>query len=180
MNRREFAGIAGAGAVGLFFPRETKGVVESGLLSHEEMAQIILKHPETVYLVGNGTLCYSRQHYAAGEVYEQTIVLHDFAGKWLPDQCRVISRNYHNSSSRIWALIVKRIHDCVVEVHSYGEPHTGEKRLLYERWFDISFSGLKGIECCRSTYNMAIPKFFGGLLTIPRHFARIGEQWKEL
>lgn len=63
MDRRGFFGSLGAVVCGSFlFPRKTESA-QSGGLSHEEMAQLILSHPKNVCLEGKGdnlgiTRCY--------------------------------------------------------------------------------------------------------------------------
>lgn len=51
MNRRRFFGTI-AGLSGLIFSRKSESAQSEGL-SHEKMAQVILKHPRTVSLCGD-------------------------------------------------------------------------------------------------------------------------------
>lgn len=115
MNRRDFALMGGAGVAGIFFPRKTEGS-DSELLSHEEMAQVILNHPDDVTLIGSpGCFGQTRYYHYANSYnhWSRARPRRDSVGEWM-----------------------------LLEFEFYGN----KRRLVKETWFDISNPKLKMLE----------------------------------
>lgn len=162
MDRRVFFGSAVAICGSLVFSRKTESVPsEVKGLTHEQMAEIILNHPLTVYLHGD------MEHF--GRVREE-------AGKWRTGRDCIVC-DFLYSQGRC----TKVVNGCMVEVHMtlYHANHRGSVNSLdwfeSEQWFDISHPKLKLIRCTgRDTHSTKYPRI------IRRNFARLGERWLEI
>lgn len=179
MDRRVFFGSAVAICGSLVFSRKTESVPsEVKGLTHEQMAEIILNHPLTVYLHGD------MEHF--GRVREE-------AGKWRTGRDCIVCDFLYSQGGRI-----KVVNGCRVEVHYRAEVHCKSKLAFRstplgaevrnqrglvnsldwfdsEEWFDISQPELKLIRCTgRDTHSTKYPRI------IRRNFARLGERWLEI
>lgn len=148
-TRREFTTLIGAG---LLFPREVSA--QSGYLSHEQMAEVILNHPHDVRLYGDRNHFGKTRHYAyEGERVDG--VDGPKVSEWRPlGHC--INGNYKLEHSKSTKFVMGNR----VEVRHFNLYFN---RISGEQWFDISDPQLK------------IIRFIGH-----RHFARLGEKWVEV
>ncbi len=153
MDRRKFFGVAAAGLGGLtIFPRKSESAQSQGL-SHEQMAQVVLKHPHGVYLHGNArsfgksrlTSKGSDKKYY-GKYYSEW---HDAPRGDEIDPDGIVGGVHGYKRTKSVAGCVVRVDICRPDI-------------LKERLFDISNPLLKVI-CCGDW-----------------HFARLGEKWVEL
>lgn len=171
MNRRGFFGSLGVTVCGLsIFPRKSESAQSEGF-SHEEMAQIIVKHSNNaVSLIGDthfpGITRY--YHYADDRPSCPPLGFEgwhtpDHVGKW-HHTGDAIGRNYLSSEpseGRTRFNIGSRV---VVHLMMLG-------RLRYEDWYEISNPLLKVIRCVGDPASQD--------RVFPRYFARFGERWME-
>jgi len=154
MDRRKFC-VAALGGLAIL-PRKSESAQSEEGLSHEQMAQVILGHPHTVFLSGNARCFgFSRTYYYA----KYNPGKKDRVEKWRKAvRGDVIDCDYPSEYRRR----TKSVGGCVVKICSC-DASSGE--LNNEHLFDISNPLLKVIR----------------LLDTPsRHFARLGEKWVEL
>lgn len=171
MDRRVFFGSAAAVCGSLVFSRKTESKDEQIGLTNEEMAEIILNHPLTVFLHGD------MKHF--GRVREK-------AGKWRTGGKFIDCDCIVGQGSR-----TKVVNGCRVEVHCremvYNLHPRGlinrdplslvkwRQRFDSEEWFDISQPELKLIRCMgRDMHSTKYPR------VICRNFARVGHRWLEV
>ena len=157
MNRRKFFGAAVAGLSGLtIFPRKSESSQLEEGLSHEQMAQVILKHPHSVYLSGNAR-SFGKSRLSDGDEWDD----------WGDAVC---GDHIHEAFTRNDFQWRRSVTGCVVRMDLYN---LNSSRLTTERLFDISNPLLRVI-CLAGTLTG------DNKATIGRQFACLQGKWVEL
>ncbi len=169
INRREFTALI---AGGLLFPRKIRAAQSEGL-SHEQMAEVILNHPDHVHLYGDtNNLGKTRNYYYDDEIgpngHDPKV---DRVGEWSEGDSTIIYNYTFEHHRRIKSVEhhrrIKSVVGCRVEVRYYNLHF---RRISREEWFDLSDPKLKLIRCMNVlTRHTSI-----------QHFARFDERWIEL